>query len=169
IVPIVTWMGQAIPAVWHTITGALRSAWDGLAGFARAAWESVLSVIRGPINGIIGLVNRVIDALNQVKVTIPDWVPFVGGRTFGVNLPRIPALAAGGIALPAPAGRLVNVAEAGEAEAIIPLSRLPQLVAGLGPRAGSAPVTVHVHPRPGQSEYEIGRIAARELAWAGKR
>jgi hypothetical protein len=32
----------------------------------------------------------------------------------------------------------------------------------------AAPVTVNVHPRQGQSEYEIGRIAAREVAWAAK-
>jgi hypothetical protein len=37
------------------------------------------------------------------------------------------------------------------------------------PIAAAAPVTVNVHPRAGQSEYEIGRVAAREVAWAAKR
>ena len=35
--------------------------------------------------------------------------------------------------------------------------------------AAASPVTVNVHPRAGQSEYEIGRVAAREVAWAAKR
>lgn len=171
IMPVVTWIGQAIPAVWHAVAGGLRAAWGGLSAFAKAAFEAVFGVIKAPINGIIGLVNLAIDALNKVRVTIPDWVPFVGGKTFGINLPRIPMLAAGGIALPAPAGRLVNVAEAGEAEAIIPLSRLPHLVerlTGHRPAAGQ-PITINIHPRREHSEYEIGRIAARELAWAAKR
>ena len=30
-------------------------------------------------------------------------------------------------------------------------------------------MTVNVYPQAGQSEYEIGRIVARELAWAAKR
>jgi hypothetical protein len=43
-----------------------------------------------------------------------------------------------------------------------PLSRAAPAAAGAG-------VTVNVHPRAGQSEYEIGRVAAREVAWAAKR
>ncbi|AHH97226.1 phage tail protein [Kutzneria albida] len=35
--------------------------------------------------------------------------------------------------------------------------------------AGGSQVAVYVNPQPGQSEYEIGRITAREVAWAGKR
>ncbi|WP_410665925.1 hypothetical protein [Amycolatopsis sp. lyj-84] len=169
IMPVITWIGEAIPAVWNRVTGALRAAWDGLAGFARAAFEAVLGAVKAPINAIIGLVNMAIRGLNSISVTIPDWVPFVGGKTFGLNLPQIPQLAAGGIATPVPGGRLVNVAEAGHAEAIIPLSKLPQLLDLTNKRRDEKPVTVNIHPRARQSEYEIGRIAARELAWAGKR
>ena len=45
---------------------------------------------------MIGLVNGAINALNGISVTIPDWVPGVGGNTFGINIPNIPMLAAGG-------------------------------------------------------------------------
>ncbi|MCK2236447.1 MULTISPECIES: hypothetical protein [unclassified Crossiella] len=34
---------------------------------------------------------------------------------------------------------------------------------------GGTSVVVNVYARPGQSEYEIGRIAAREVAWAARR
>ena len=45
---------------------------------------------------MIGLINKAIGALNGISVTIPDWVPVVGGNTFGINIPTIPMLASGG-------------------------------------------------------------------------
>ncbi|WP_206672887.1 hypothetical protein, partial [Parasutterella excrementihominis] len=37
-----------------------------------------------------------VDRLNSLSVTIPSWVPIVGGQTWGLNLPTIPMLAKGG-------------------------------------------------------------------------
>ena len=45
---------------------------------------------------MIGLINKAIGALNSISVTIPDWVPVVGGNTFGIDIPTIPMLASGG-------------------------------------------------------------------------
>ncbi|GAA4708442.1 hypothetical protein Prum_096160 [Phytohabitans rumicis] len=169
VVEVIGRLGDWLQDKWNQITGRLKAAWDGLSGFARSAFEAVLSAVRGPINAVIGLVNSAIRGLNSVRVSIPDWVPGVGGKTFGVNLALIPQLAAGGIAMPAVGGRLVTVAEAGQPEAIVPLSKLPDLL-DLRPRRGAEqPITVNVYPQARQSEYEIGRIVARELAWAGKR
>jgi hypothetical protein len=50
----------------------------------------------------------------------------------------IPRLADGGIVLPSPGGSLVNVAEAGQAEAIIPLDK----AAGLGGTTNNYNITV---------------------------
>lgn len=64
-------------------------------------------------------------ATGTFSVTIPDWVPGVGGKTLGFNIPTIPALAAGGIATEP---TLAQIGEGGEPEAVLPLSKLAALL-----------------------------------------
>ena len=69
--------------------------------------DGFVSIVKMPINGIIGLINAMIDGINWViekintiSFDVPDWIPFVGGQTWGFNLPtigKIPYLAKGGI------------------------------------------------------------------------
>ena len=40
-----------------------------------------------------------IKKLNAISVTAPDWIPGLGGKTFGFNLNEIPQLADGGTAV----------------------------------------------------------------------
>lgn len=89
--PIATFINGAITNVGNVI----NTVFGGIAGFMGAAFQGALSVIKGPINGIIGLVNGAINAINGLSVTIPSWVPVVGGQTWGVNIPTIPMLARG--------------------------------------------------------------------------
>jgi phage-related protein len=90
--PVANFIGGAI----RNIGNVVRSVFGGIAGFMGAAFQGALNVIRGPINGIIGLVNQAILGLNSLRVTIPDWVPVVGGQTWGLSIPTIPMLAKGG-------------------------------------------------------------------------
>lgn len=90
--PVVNFISDAINNVGKTI----RSVFGGMADFIGSAFQAALSVVRGPINGIIGLVNSAIRGLNKLSVTIPDWVPIVGGQTWGLSIPTIPMLAKGG-------------------------------------------------------------------------
>ena len=41
-------------------------------------------------NGIVSGINSVIRTLNRLKFTIPDWIPGLGGKTFGFNIGTIP-------------------------------------------------------------------------------
>src|SRR5690606_24013151 len=80
---------------------------NGLLGTWEKVKEGVTNIWRGIVNAIIGFVNRIIDAvngmisgLNSIRFSIPDWVPVLGGKSFGLNIaliPKIPALAEGGI------------------------------------------------------------------------
>lgn len=90
--PVVNFISGAITNVGNTI----RSVFGGIGDFIGAAFQSALNIIRGPINGIISLVNSAINGLNSLSVTIPDWVPVVGGQTWGLSIPNIPMLAKGG-------------------------------------------------------------------------
>lgn len=79
---------------------------------AKAAFNGVISVVESAINGIIR-------KLNTLSWSIPDWVPGVGGKSFGFSLKTIsiPRLAEGGIAV---SSTLANIGENGR-EAVLPL------------------------------------------------
>ena len=53
----------------------------------------------GILNSAIDGLNILIKGLNKLKIDIPKWVPGLGGKTFGMNIPeigKIPYLANGG-------------------------------------------------------------------------
>lgn len=124
--PVVGFISDAITNVGNTI----QSVFGGIGSFIGNAFQGALSVVRGPINGIIGLVNSAIRGINQLKVTIPDWVPIVGGQTWGLNIPTIPMLAKGGVIT---GSGSVLVGEKGpeilnlsRGASVVPLDRAPQ-------------------------------------------
>lgn len=134
-------VGAVADWIRNAFTGAVN--WIGdilgnVSGFFQSAFGNVVDFIKAPINGIIGMVNWVIDRLNSLSFHVPDWVPGVGGSDFGIHLSHIPQLAEGGIVMPRVGGRLVNVGEAGEPEAVVPLSKMNRMGGGVN-------VVVHVH------------------------
>lgn len=68
----------------------------GIALFEGAV-NIIIDLINGMINGVVTGINVVINALNSIKFDVPDWVPILGGKHFGINLspltaPQIPKL-----------------------------------------------------------------------------
>jgi len=111
-------------AVWGSIKDIVKNMVDGIGTILGTIKGSVKSVL----NAIIGFINKVIDGLNSISIDIPDWVPEYGGKTFGIDIAKIPTLQYGGI-ITEP-----TLALAGEAgpEAFIPLDRLEEMMAGRG-------------------------------------
>ena len=115
----------------------LYNNWDLVKEKAGEFGTGVVSIFKGMangvigfINGIIGGVNQMISAINGISLTVPSWVPVVGGQKIGFSLgtiPTIPALAAGGIAT-APTTALIG--EGAEPEAVLPLSKLADMIKG---------------------------------------
>ncbi|MFF9146982.1 phage tail protein [Streptomyces sp. NPDC014861] len=138
ITPVVNWIKSAIPRAFSAVKDKMSSIWNGLKGIASRAFDGIKSGVKGPINAVIGLINSMIRAINRVKVSVPGWVPVVGGKTFGVNIPTIPMLATGGVVMPRTGGVPAILAEAGEAEAVLPLSKLDRLLALTARRARQA-------------------------------
>lgn len=135
ITPVVNWIKTAIPSAFKAVKDKMSSIWNGLKDIASRAFNGIKSGVSGPINAVIGLINRMIGSLNRVKVSVPGWVPLVGGKTFGVSIPTIPMLATGGVVMPRNGGVPAILAEAGEAEAVLPLSKLDRLLALTARRA----------------------------------
>lgn len=58
----------------------------------------IISLIQSIVSVTIKVVNGIISALNKISVPVPDWVPGIGGKTFGFNLSKVamPQFAQGG-------------------------------------------------------------------------
>lgn len=109
---------------WDTVKETVLSALESIKNALGTAWEwfkdTLLDPIsegfKGMVNGIIGFlnsmisgivsgINGVIGMLNKLNFKVPDWVPGLGGKSFGFNIktltaPQIPYLARGAV-LPA--------------------------------------------------------------------
>ena len=98
--PIIQSLTNVFQGLIDFITGVFAGnwsqAWNGVVQVFGGLWDSLVGIVKAPINAVIGLINKAIGALNGISVTIPDWVPVVGGNTFGINIPTIPMLASGG-------------------------------------------------------------------------
>lgn len=120
---------------------AWSSAWGKVKSIFSGVFDSLVGIAKTPLNSVISLINGAIGAINGISVDIPDWVPKFGGQKFGVNLPKIPQLAEGGIAT---SSTLANIGEGGEPEAVIPLSKLSSMLgSGVGMGGG---ITVNFAP-----------------------
>ena len=128
-----------IKLVKGVFTRDWKTAWEGLKQITKGVFDSLWAIAKWPLNMIISGLNTLIRGANRIKFNVPDWVPGIGGKQFGFNIPQIPKLAKGTI-LNAP-GRGVPVAGgralAGEAgrEAYLPLSDT-QLLEELGSTIG---------------------------------
>lgn len=114
-----------IDFVQNVFAGNWSAAWDNIVAIFGNVFGMIVNLAKAPINGVISAINWVLEKINSISVTIPDWVPAVGGKTLGFNIPTIPALAAGGIAT---APTLAQIGEGGEPEAVLPLSKLAALL-----------------------------------------
>lgn len=81
-----------ITFVKGVFTGDWRKAWQGVKDIFAGIFSSLGSVLKAPLNGVIGLINGAINKINGISFTVPDWVPVLGGRTFGASIPTIPYL-----------------------------------------------------------------------------
>jgi hypothetical protein len=129
-------LAAGVKWAWNAISGAIKSHAGPIKGVMKGIVNSFTALPRAFISGI----NAMIGGLNGIHVKIPGWVPVFGGREFGIHLPKIPnipTLAEGGVVAARSGGRLAVVGEGGEAEAVIPLSRLSAML-GHHPGGGSA-------------------------------
>ena len=114
-----------IDFVQNVFAGNWSAALDNIVAIFGNVFGMIVNLAKAPINGVISAINWVLEKINSISVTIPDWVPGVGGKTLGFNIPTIPALAAGGIATEP---TLAQIGEGGEPEAVLPLSKLAALL-----------------------------------------
>lgn len=89
---------------WEGIKGIFEGVFSGLSDLARTPINTIIS----GFNGVLGTVNGLINRLNNIKfkITVPDWVPKIGGSWWGFNgfsiptIGTIPMLASGAVIPP---------------------------------------------------------------------
>ncbi len=119
-------------------------------------WPALVATVKGSINSIIGMINRLIDAINSIgNIKIPDWVPSVGGKSVGFNIPRIPALASGGVVN---SPTLAMIGEGREPEAVMPLSRLADITgSGTGGTVITFALVINIQGGSGDAYEQVKR------------
>nr|DAH60556.1 MAG TPA: minor tail protein [Caudoviricetes sp.] len=101
--------------------------WDSVGEKVSAVWQGIKNAVKSGINSVINLINVGIGQLNKFQVNVPKGVPIVGGKHVGLNIPTIPTLATGGIAT---GPTLAEIGEGGEPEAVVPLTKLSNMLNG---------------------------------------
>jgi TP901 family phage tail tape measure protein len=112
-------VGSWFSSVFGKAYSGITTVFSGLTGFFQGLWDGITGTFKSAINFVIKGINALISGLNHIHFDFPDWVPGVGGKGFGINIPKIPLLAKGGII---DKKTFAMLGEAGR-EAVLPLEK----------------------------------------------
>ena len=101
----------------YTFKGNWKKAWEGIKQVFTGIWQTLAGAITLPINAVIDLINLLLKGItkgvnailsgisNAMQFDIPEWVPGIGGSTYGLyipplEIPTIPKLATGAVIPP---------------------------------------------------------------------
>ena len=127
---------QGVSAAVTTVASAMSGLFTGLPTAFRTLANGLISVLNTAINAVEGGINTMVRTLRSFSITIPAWVPGLGGKTFSiqantVDLPNIPYLARGAV-LPANKPFLAMVGDQRNGTNIeAPLSLIEEAVANV--------------------------------------
>ena len=136
--------------------GNWKKAWNGIKNIFVGVFEGLTGIARTPINAIIGAFNSVLGTVNglinkvnniRFKITIPDWVPGIGGNWWGFNgfsipaIGTIPMLAEGGYVKPNTPQLAMIGDNLHQGEIVAPEDKLKQMALEAVRAAGTAGVS----------------------------
>ena len=121
-----TWFGNIFKGAWN----AIKKAFTGVGKWFMNLFNGILKFIKAPINFLIDGLNTLIKGVNKISFDVPKWVPGIGGKKFGFDIPQIPHLAKGGL-VKAPTLAVVGDnmgASSGNPEVVSPLNKLKGMI-----------------------------------------
>ena len=130
---------NSIKGLFEGIFGGIKKIVNGIIQIFKGDFKNGIKNVFGglkdillaPINALISGINSLIRGVNKIKIDVPNWVPGLGGKKFGFNIPQIPKLAVGGIVnmpgrgVPVGGGKAVG-GESGP-EGVLPLTNNQQM------------------------------------------
>lgn len=79
-----------IQFITGVFTGDWAAAWQGIATIFESITTGIQGIFQGVITGIRSAINGLISGINTISFSAPDWVPGVGGQSFGpLNIPLL--------------------------------------------------------------------------------
>ncbi len=150
-----------VQSIWGSITGWFSGLIGGIGGVFGRVVGIITAPFRAAFNGIASLWNS---SIGKLSFKAPDWVPGIGGK--GFSMPTLPMLAEGGLVTKP---TLAGIGEGGEAEAVIPMSRLERMLERNQERALASAggggntttnhkqVTINVYPQSAEAVREVFR------------
>lgn len=86
-----------IDFIGNVFAGNWEAAWTNIKDIFGNIFGMIVNLAKAPINGVISAINTVINGINSISISLPDWLPGdLAGMTLGFNIPTIPMLATGG-------------------------------------------------------------------------
>ena len=82
-----TWVGELFENIGKTIQDAME--WIAENGVKQPI-NAIIGFFENMANAVVEAINAVISAINKLSFDVPDWVPELGGKKFGFNIPKVP-------------------------------------------------------------------------------
>lgn len=162
---------EAVKNVWSAaagwfsqhVTQPLSTAFDVAGSAVKSTINGLISNVEGMINAVIRGVNWLISQMNKISFDVPDWVPGIGGNSFGIDIPsisevKLPRLARGAVIPPNREFLAVLGDQRSGTNIEAPVSEIEGAVARalqkVGTTSGSRPITVILQV----DRRELGRV-----------
>jgi len=88
-------LGGIIDFISGVFTGKWKKVWQGVRDIFGGIFKTLGALLKTPLNAVIGLINGAINGINKIGITIPKWVPKIGGQSFKPNIGTLAYLATG--------------------------------------------------------------------------
>ena len=126
-----------------------KKAWGGIKEIFRGICNTIVGVLEAAVNLIIKGINWLIDQLNKIHFKMPNWIPGIGGKSFGINIPhvndlKIPRLAQGAVIPPNREFMAVLGDQKSGTNIEAPLDTIKQAVAEVLGQGSDRPITIIV-------------------------
>lgn len=84
---------EGIKTIWTNVCNFFSTAWTGACNGIKSVFtgvkNTVVGIAQSMTNTVIRAINWCINQLNKIKFSVPDWVPLIGGKSWGVNIPTV--------------------------------------------------------------------------------
>ncbi len=73
---------EGLNQMFKGLVNGILSLFEGFCNLGVSALNSLLKIMASVVNAIV-------DAINSISISVPEWVPFWGGKSIGFNLDRV--------------------------------------------------------------------------------